>query len=153
MNWFSHSITAIAAFGASACVWAQCGLLSDPNNPACTHGTGPVTITAPQVPVVPSVPPKSHVSPSQGHVSCAVHEQRSNRCLVVMPNSQAHEDAYRAGIETAMAGRRIMLNGVHMAGQMGVVTATMPLPGVPNTPLPGAASMLIDPLAPQGSHK
>jgi len=152
MHWFSQSIAAIASFGVYACVWAQCGLLSDPNNPACTHGTGPVAITAPQVPAAPS---NVQTVPTLGHLACAAYEQRINRCLVVTPNSQAHADAYRAGIETAMAGRRVMLNGVYMAGQMSVLTAPVPLslPSSPSTPLPGAASMLIDPLATQGTHK
>lgn len=146
------SLVALAALSIHTAGTAQCGLLSDPNSPSCKHGTGPITIAAPAAAQAtrpgtaqPAQPGLSRGTsqgasdaPGMGQFACAFYDQRTNRCLTVRPNTQAYDNAVRAGIETAMGGMQIMQDGAYMAGQMGVTMPTLPhiIPVPPVAPWP-----------------
>lgn len=139
-----------ALFGPSVVQAQTCGLLADPNNPACKGGTAsPATAGAAAPAAVGAAPADPRQAPGMGQKVCAFFDTKTNRCLTVRPDTKAYDSAVQTGIEAAMMGMQIQQDALHRAGQMGVLSgfglggrapvgAALPqLPGAAATPSPG----------------
>ncbi|ABM96940.1 hypothetical protein [Methylibium petroleiphilum] len=138
-----------ALFGPSVAQAQTCGLLADPNNPACKGGTAsPATpgAAAPAAAAATATDPRQ--APGMGQKVCAFFDTKTNRCLTVRPDTKAYDSAVQTGIEAAMMGMQIQQDAIYRAGQMGVLggfgrqaqgQAGAPLPQMPQgVTLPGA---------------
>lgn len=116
------------AFMVSGVAQAQtCGMLADPNSPACKGGTAaPTALASPGTPAtqagVSSTPLDKRQAPGMGQKVCAFFDTKTNRCLTVRPDTQAYDNAVQTGIEAAMMGMQIQQDAIYRAGQMGVLS-------------------------------
>jgi len=125
VNHLRRACVALAIAAAAAPSWSQgsCGMLADPNSPACRSGTAspPSQRGSPAAaPAAGASGPAGH-APGRGQQVCAFFDRTTNRCLTVRPNTADYDSAVQTGIDAAMMGMQIQQDAIHRAGQMGVL--------------------------------
>jgi hypothetical protein len=119
-------LIALAMLSMAGSANAACGLLADPNNPACKHGTsGPVALPAPAGAGIALPPPPgiggsrnpTHSVPSLGSLpvgvvedgvnGCVQRDPSGERCLIFASKRSAYEQAIQSGMEAARGGMEV----------------------------------------------
>lgn len=108
-----------------------CGILSDPNDPACKAGTSTPVTSADRAAAA-----AAGKQPGKGQKVCAFFDTATNRCLTMRPDTKDYDSAVQTGIQAAMMGMQIQHDALYEAGQAGVLAGF----GLPSgVQLPGGA--------------